>query len=125
MYIVLAGPVVGVILDLFVPMLAANLRPDRDVAVRLKFFTLLSHLVMNCKDTVDSENLFSDFAEVVVRDMIIPNCVWKAGRTESGIRTMAVSCAWTLLQSGILTKEKVHNQANLPSVTTLCLPFAC
>lgn len=102
-----SGPVVGEILDDVMPILTANFHPDKDPEVRLKFFSLLSHLMMNCKDTVDSGEKFADFAEIVVRDMILPNCVWKAGRVASAIRTTAVSCAWALLQSGVLTKEKV------------------
>ncbi|XP_060561943.1 dynein axonemal assembly factor 5-like [Ruditapes philippinarum] len=103
-----AGPVVGDILEDVMPILTANFHPDKDPEVRLKFFSLLSHLMMNCKDTVDSGDKFADFAEIVVRDMILPNCVWKAGRVASAIRTTAVSCAWALLQSGVLTKEKLE-----------------
>ena len=44
---------------------------------------------------------------IVVRDMVVPNCVWKAGRVATAIRTTAVSCLWALLQSGVLNKDKV------------------
>lgn len=101
------GPVVGDLLDDIMPILTANFHPDKDSEVRLKFFSLLSHLMMNCKDTVDSGDKFANFAENVVRDMILPNCVWKAGRVAAAIRTTAVSCAWALLQSRVLTREKV------------------
>ena len=89
------------------PILVANFNPEKDPEVRLKFFSLLSNLMMNAKATVDSTDKFSHFAEIVLRDMIIPNCVWRAGRVAGAIRTTAVSCAWALLQSGALTKEKV------------------
>ncbi|XP_045213202.2 dynein axonemal assembly factor 5-like [Mercenaria mercenaria] len=103
-----AGPVVGDLLEDVMPILTANFDPDKDPEVRLKFFSLLSHLMMNCKDTVDSGDKFAEFAEIVVKNMILPNCVWKAGRVASAIRTTAVSCAWALLQSGVLTKEKLE-----------------
>ena len=105
---ILTGPVVGELLDDVIPILAANFNPEKDPEVRLKFFSLLSNLMMKCKDTLDSQNKFADFAQVVVRDMILPNCVWKAGRIAGAIRTTAVSCAWALLQSGVLTKDKVN-----------------
>ena len=89
-------------------MIATNLNPEKDPEVRLKFFSLLSRLMMNAPNTLDSQQRFSDFAVVVIKDMIIPNCVWKAGRVAGAIRTTAVSCMWALLQSGILLKEKVH-----------------
>lgn len=104
---VLVGSIVGELLDEVIPILAANFNPEKEPEVRLKFFSLLSHLMMNSKNTVDSGDKFADFAEIVVRDMILPNCVWRAGKVAAAIRTTAVSCAWALLQSGILTIEKV------------------
>lgn len=101
------GPVVGELLEDVMPILRVNFHPDKEADVRLKCFSLLSHLVMNSADTIDSNNKFADFAEIVVRDMILPNCVWHAGRVAAAIRTTAVSCAWALLQSGALTLDKV------------------
>ena len=107
-YFIFLGPVVGEILEDIIPMIATNLNPEKDPEVRLKFFSLLSRLMMNAPNTLDSQQRFSDFAVVVIKDMIIPNCVWKAGRVAGAIRTTAVSCMWALLQSGILLKEKVY-----------------
>lgn len=106
---------VGDLLEDVMPILTTNFNPEKDPEVRLKFFSLLSHLMMNCKDTVDSGDKFADFAEIVVKEMILPNCVWRAGRVAGAIRTTAVSCAWALLQSGVLTKEKVRQTASAPN----------
>ena len=62
---------------------------------------------MNAKETLDSRGKFSDVSVIIVKDIIIPNMVWQAGRVASAIRTSAVSCMWALLQSGVLDKEKV------------------
>lgn len=94
-------------MDDIIPVLVVNLNPEKDAEVRLKFFSLLSKLMMNAAGTLDSKQKFGDFAVSVVKDIIIPNCVWKAGRIAAAIRTTAVSCMWALLQSGVLTKEKV------------------
>ena len=98
---------VGKHLDDIIPIIVANLQPEKDPELRLKFFSLLSRLVLAAPTTLDSENHFGEFAVTVARDMILPNCVWKAGRTASAIRATAISCMWALLQSGVLTKEKV------------------
>ncbi|RUS89825.1 hypothetical protein EGW08_002437 [Elysia chlorotica] len=103
-----AGPVVGKHLDDIIPIIVANLQPEKDPELRLKFFSLLSRLVLAAPTTLDSEHHFGDFAAIVARDMILPNCVWKAGRTASAIRATAISCMWALLQSGVLTKEKME-----------------
>ncbi|KAH9491870.1 Dynein assembly factor 5, axonemal [Bulinus truncatus] len=102
-----AGPVVGQHLNDIIPVILTNLQPEKDPELRLKFFSLLSRLVMSAQRTLDSDHKFSEFATTVVKDMILPNCVWKAGKTAGAIRTTAVSCFWAMLQSGVLTKEKL------------------
>ena len=99
---------VGEILDDVIPMLAENLNPAKDPELRLKCFTLLSRLVMKADTTLNSHDKFGEFVVTVVRDMIIPNCVWKAGRVAKAIRTTAVSCLWALLQGGALNKDRVR-----------------
>lgn len=101
------GSVVGDLLDDVIPIFVTNFDPDKDPEMRLKFFSLLSRLVMTSSSTLDSCHKFGDFAVSVVKDIIIPNCLWKAGRVAGAIRTTATSCMWALLQSGMLNKEKV------------------
>ena len=50
---------------------------------------------------------FSEFVVVIVRDMILPNCVWRAGRTAGAIRKAAIACLWALVKSRLLTQDKV------------------
>jgi hypothetical protein len=49
------------------------LNPKKDAEMRIKFFSLLSHLVMNAKETLDSRGKFSDVSVIIVKDIIIPN----------------------------------------------------
>ena len=101
------GPVVGDLLEEISAIFKCCLNPDKDPEMRLKFFALLSRLVLSSATTINSKNRFGEFAQSFVRDIILPNCVWRAGRTAGAIRTTAVSCLWALLQSGVLTKERV------------------
>lgn len=73
---------------------------------------------MSAPTTLDSEHHFADFAVTVVTEIILPNCVWKAGKTSGAIRTTAVSCFWAILQSAALNKEKV----DFTSFLTLYIP---
>ena len=102
------GPVVGEILEDIIPMMVANLKPEKDAEMRLKFFSLLSRLMVNAPATLDSQQQFSNFAVTVVRDMVIPNLVWKAGRTAGAVRLTAMSCLWALLHSAVISKEQVR-----------------
>jgi len=53
---VMVGPVVGDVLDKVVPMLTANMNPEKDADVRLKLFSLVSRLIQNAGDTLNSSN---------------------------------------------------------------------
>ncbi|KAK7506627.1 hypothetical protein BaRGS_00002102 [Batillaria attramentaria] len=106
-----AGLVVGELLDEVFTIFKCCLKVDKDPEMRLKFFALLSKLVMNSANPLDSQQQFGRVAPSIVKDIILPNCVWKAGRTAGAIRTTAVSCLWALLQSGVLTKESLAPMA--------------
>ena len=49
---------------------------------------------------------------MIIHDMILPNCVWKAGRTAEVIRKMAVVCLKVLLnKEGLVVVEQVCNDS--------------
>lgn len=50
------GPVVGELLDKIIPMLTSNMNPEKDAEVRLKLFNLVSRLVQNAAQTLNSTN---------------------------------------------------------------------
>ena len=97
----------GELLHKVIPILTENLKPEKDVELRLKVFLFLSRLLVKSTDTVDSQGLFYDYFTIVVRDMLIPNLIWHAGRTSAAIRTVSVTCLWALLQSNSASKDKV------------------
>ena len=59
-----AGEVVGELLEQVIPIMAANLDPEKDPEVRLKFFTLLSRLVLNAPRTLDSQHRLTSYSVV-------------------------------------------------------------
>ncbi|KAI8494919.1 HEAT repeat-containing protein 2 [Branchiostoma belcheri] len=103
-----AGPVVGDLLPEIIPIMETNVHPDKDHELRLKFFTLLSKLLINAEKTVNASGQFGEFALGVVQRMILVNCVWQAGRTAGAIRTIAVSSLWALLKSGLLSVQQAN-----------------
>ncbi|KAF6025020.1 HEATR2 [Bugula neritina] len=118
-----SGPVVGELLDKIIPMITANMKSDKDIEVKSKLFSLVSGLIQNSADTINSligvtldifgshlystQVRFGDFAVILVKDMILPNCIWKAGQTAAAFRTLAVSCLWSLLKHKLLTAEQL------------------
>ena len=91
--------VIGESLEDIIPMLTHCLRPEEDAKMKLKyaekcckslhnayiffcsFFTLLIEVILNAAKTMNEVGQqFSSFTTLVVSDIIIPNCVWRAGR---------------------------------------------
>ncbi|KAE8579491.1 hypothetical protein XENTR_v10024068 [Xenopus tropicalis] len=102
-----SGPVMGETLHLFVPILKTCLQPTREPQMRLKLFTMLSKLLLKASETVNSQGQLHRYFESFIKNMIMPNLKWQAGRTAGAIRTVAVSCLWVLLQSETLTHQEV------------------
>ena len=48
--------------------------------VHCSFITLLIRLLLDAPSTVDSQQLFSQFASRVVSDIVLPNSIWRGGR---------------------------------------------
>ncbi|XP_068729927.1 dynein axonemal assembly factor 5-like [Montipora capricornis] len=77
----------------------------KSAELRLKMFSLLSRLLMSASQSVESQNAFSSYSVHIVQKLIIPNCVWQAGRTAAAVGSAAISCLWALLQSNLLSNR--------------------
>ncbi|KAM9096465.1 dynein assembly factor 5, axonemal [Sarcophilus harrisii] len=102
-----SGPVLGKALNYFIPILKTCLQPTKDPQMRLKFFTILSQVLLKASSTVDSQQQFHGHLETVIKDILVPNLQWHAGRTAAAIRTTAVSCLWALIHSEILSSKQI------------------
>ncbi|XP_045066863.1 dynein axonemal assembly factor 5-like [Coregonus clupeaformis] len=98
-----SGPVIGEFLPLLMPLLQNCLNPERDPEMRLHIFTMLSKLLLDATHTLDSQRRFCEHLDVFLLELLLPNLVWKAGRTAAAIRTSALSCLLALLQGGAIT----------------------
>nr|XP_023666379.1 dynein assembly factor 5, axonemal isoform X1 [Paramormyrops kingsleyae] len=98
-----SGPVVGQFLPQLLPVLHDSLQPSRDPEMRLQIFILLSKLLLDARNTLDSQGQFSEHLEPFLLDLMLPNLVWHAGRVPAAIRSAALTCLLALLQGGALT----------------------
>uniref|UniRef100_A0AAZ3PDV6 Dynein axonemal assembly factor 5 n=1 Tax=Oncorhynchus tshawytscha TaxID=74940 RepID=A0AAZ3PDV6_ONCTS len=101
-----SGPVIGEFLPLLMPLLQNCLDPERDPEMRLHIFTMLSKLLLDATHTLDSQGRFCEHLDVFLLELLLPNLVWKAGRTAAAIRTSALCCLLALLQGGLLAVEE-------------------
>ncbi|XP_010157393.1 PREDICTED: HEAT repeat-containing protein 2, partial [Eurypyga helias] len=102
-----SGPVIGEALDKFILVLKACLQPKKDPQMRLKLFMVLSQLLQKASETVNSQGLFPSYLDTVIKDILVPNLQWHAGRTAAAIRTTAVSCLWALIHCEMLSPTEM------------------
>ncbi|XP_053327165.1 dynein axonemal assembly factor 5 [Spea bombifrons] len=117
-----SGPVIGENLHLLVPVLNTCLQPTQEPQMRLKLFTALSKLMGKADETLNSQGQFHNHSQAIIKDILVPNLKWHAGRTAAAIRTIAVSCLWVLLQSEVLSKREILQVQDVlipPVITTL------
>ncbi|XP_029584753.1 dynein assembly factor 5, axonemal [Salmo trutta] len=102
-----SGPVIGEFLPLLMPLLQNCLDPERDPEMRLHIFTMLSKLLLDATHTLDSQGRFCEHLDVFLLELLLPNLMWKAGRTAAAIRTSALSCLLALLQGGAIPPSQL------------------
>ncbi|GFG28909.1 hypothetical protein Cfor_12253 [Coptotermes formosanus] len=92
-----AGSAIGLHLHTVGMILATCLKPEKDPEVKLKIFTILSTNIV-CREELKQAPESRTFLIKLVEDVIIPNLVWRAGRTAEAIRTAAISCLYATFQ---------------------------
>ncbi|KAK5856297.1 hypothetical protein PBY51_007905 [Eleginops maclovinus] len=115
--VIQSGPVIGEFVSQLMPLLCSCLQPDRDIEMRMTIFTMLAKLLLDATNTLDSQGHFRDESEKFLCEVLLPNLVWRAGRTAAAVRTSALSCLLALLHGGAITpgqllclEEKVSPQ---------------
>jgi len=98
----------GSMLSEAVPIFVQCCCVSRDAEMRQKMLTMMSHLVTKPMEDILRAQ-FETYAVLLIRDVVLPNCVWVAGRTAAAIRAIAVSFLWAMLQSHIVTNEHLKS----------------
>ncbi|XP_075244833.1 dynein axonemal assembly factor 5-like [Convolutriloba macropyga] len=116
-----AGASVGVAVPEVMQMFKLYLDPEKDPELRLKFLTVLCKLVLSAGKTLNSQGGLSAHALSLVKDVLIPNLVWKAGRTNAATRTSCVTALWAILEGDFITKADLTGIANemIPCLTSM------
>ncbi|KAL7861160.1 hypothetical protein AOLI_G00175090 [Acnodon oligacanthus] len=102
-----SGPVLGEFLPQFLTLLRSCLEPSRDAELRLHVFTVLSKLLLNSRNTLNSQGCFGGVCSGVPAGIIDAEPGVACGPTAAAVRTSALSCLLALLQGGAISKEQV------------------
>ena len=116
-----AGSSIGIALPEISHIFQMYLDVDKDPELRLKFSTVLCKLVLSASTTLDSEGKLKDHASVLIKDVLVPNLVWKAGRTNAANRTSCVTALWAVLEGEFLSKEEMNSLTKdlIPCLTSM------
>lgn len=75
--------------------------------MKMTILTMLAKLLLEAPKTLDSQGHFQEHSEKFLSDVLLPNLVWRAGRTAAAVRTAAISCLLALLHGGAITPAQV------------------
>ena len=116
-----AGSSIGIAVPEISLIFQMYLDVDKEPEVRLKFSTVLCKLVLSASTTLDSKGKLKDHASLLIKDAILPNLIWKAGRTNAANRTSCVTALWAILEGEFLSKQEMDNLTKdlIPCLTSM------
>ncbi|XP_072299956.1 dynein axonemal assembly factor 5-like [Eucyclogobius newberryi] len=102
-----SGPVIGEFVSRLMQILLNCLQPEKDPEMKMSILTMMAKVLLEAPHTVDSHGLFQEHSERFLCDILLPDLVWRAGRTAAAVRTAAISCLLALLHGGAITPAQV------------------
>ncbi|KAK7940376.1 hypothetical protein WMY93_003702 [Mugilogobius chulae] len=102
-----SGPVIGEFVSRLMQILLNCLQPEKDAEMKMSILTMMAKLLLEAPHTVDSQGQFQEHAQRFLCDILLPNLVWRAGRTAAAVRTAAISCVLALLHGEAITPAQV------------------
>jgi hypothetical protein len=99
-----AGVGVGKGLARLIPLFASHLKAENDPELRLVMMALLECVIAKPA----CANQLADHSRALIADILLPNCVWRAGRVASTIRKVALVCLYSLLKDRRVTLQALH-----------------
>eukprot|EP00112_Aurelia_sp_Birch-Aquarium-sp1_P015656 Seg3494.1 transcript_id=Seg3494.1/GoldUCD/mRNA.D3Y31 product="Dynein assembly factor 5 axonemal" protein_id=Seg3494.1/GoldUCD/D3Y31 len=104
----LSPPALPVLLDHSMDIFMLNLQLSKEPELRLILFSLLAKVVMGIGEFESVRESVKGYCLRLMRDAILPNCVWHAGRVAAAVRAAAMSCLWSFLQNHIITTQHIN-----------------
>ena len=96
------------IISLVIDILKTCLNPSKDVQLRTRFLLLIPDIFVGEMELSKSMSHLEKSIEVIINDMIVPNIVWKAGRSAGAVRMSAIASLALLIQTNTVKHIKVN-----------------
>ncbi len=104
------------ILNVAISILKTCLNPSKDTQLRSKFLLLIPEIFFCLKtpsysalDELSKTNskFLEASIEVIINEMIVPNVIWKAGRSAGAVRMSAIAALVMIIQSEVMQHVKI------------------
>lgn len=94
------------LVDDLIEVMCCCLNPDKEDQLRMRMMAMLVALLSQHMSKTAVHPLRHN-SLLLLKKIVIPNLVWKAGRIAKSIRFSAISTAWSLFQCGCISDEDV------------------
>lgn len=88
-----------------------------DVELRLQMLALLEDLIRKGSQGWESGVYITAASEGIIRDVVLPNLVWRAGRVEATMRKVSLAACYGILKAGATSTDTLSSVA--PSLVPL------
>lgn len=92
------------LVDDLIEVMCCCLNPDKEDQLRMRMMAMLVALLSQHMSKTAVHPLRHN-SLLLLKKIVIPNLVWKAGRIAKSIRFSAISTAWSLFQCGCISDE--------------------
>lgn len=96
--------------------------PNKDAQLRTRFILLIPEIFVSSAKDADQKFL-KTYLDEILKEMLIPNVVWKAGRSASAVRLSTTASILLLIQNDIVKSIQLNEQTidSLKKMMLSCL----
>lgn len=97
------GSSLSSLLDEGIPIFMICTQPSKDAVMRQQLFSLLTQLVIDNSNDDSIVTQLQSYAIKLIKECILQNIVWQAGRTAAALRSVVMALLWAVLQARAIT----------------------
>jgi len=86
-------------------IIAANVELDKDYELRMDMLSLIEHFLI--QEELHSTIIY--YSDIIMKMILIPCTVWRAGKPNVSIRRAAVICMIKVLEQKLIEKNKMYS----------------
>lgn len=82
-----------------------------EIDIRLSFMALLEGMIRDASSNWECSAFISQASQLLIKEIVVPNLIWRVGRVEATIRKVALAVCYGILKAGAVQTETLFNIA--------------